>query len=223
MFESRFFLRRKAVPERLMQYGFVPEGESFLFETPILENQFHLNVSISPDGTVQTTVLDCETQEEYMLYKADTAVGSFVGDVRSAVEEVLTEIAEQCYEPVIFHAEQTHALIGYVRRTYGDELEFLWPEKFPDNAVWRRKDNRKWYALFLTLAGSKLGLPTDEVYEIVDLRVPKDQVEGLVDRERYFPAWHMNKKSWVTFILNGSVPTEELCQRIDDSYLLARR
>ena len=32
-------------------------------------------------------------------------------------------------------------IIKYVRESYGDELEFLW-KKFPDNAVWRRKDNK---------------------------------------------------------------------------------
>lgn len=36
--------------------------------------------------------------------------------------------------------------IEYVRKKYGDELEFLWT-KFPDNAAWRRKDNRKWYGV----------------------------------------------------------------------------
>ncbi len=31
----------------------------------------------------------------------------------------------------------------------------------------------------------------------------------------------MNKKSWYTFVLNGSIPDEELKERIRESYKLA--
>jgi len=75
----------------------------------------------------------------------------------------------------------------------GDELEFLWT-KFPDNAVWRRKDNSKWYGAILTVSRNKLGLSSNEVAEIIDLRLEKEQMSKTIDNEHYFPGWHMNKK-----------------------------
>ena len=33
---------------------------------------------------------------------------------------------------------------------------------------------------------------------------------GLIDYQRYFPAYHMNKEKWVSAILNGTIPQEEL-------------
>lgn len=34
------------------------------------------------------------------------------------------------------------------------------------------------------------------------------------------PGYHMNKKHWNTVILNGTIPYEEICSMIDDSYAL---
>lgn len=44
------------------------------------------------------------------------------------------------------------AFVGKLR----EELEFLWP-KSPDNAIFRRPDNKKWYAVLLTVQKEKLG------------------------------------------------------------------
>ena len=110
-------------------------------------------------------------------------------------------------------------LIDYVYDTYGDELEFLW-QKFPDNAIWRRKDNRKWYAAILTVRRSKLGMRSDEIVEIIDLRIQPENMEAVLQNEHYYPGWHMNKKNWYTIILDGSVPTKEICNKLDDSYTL---
>ncbi len=33
----------------------------------------------------------------------------------------------------------------------------------------------------------------------------------------------MNKKTWYTVILDGSVSTADICRRIDDSYALAKK
>ena len=44
------------------------------------------------------------------------------------------DIADRCYETAVFKAEQSVALIAYVREKYGDELEYL-GDKFPDNAA----------------------------------------------------------------------------------------
>ena len=99
-------------------------------------------------------------------------------------------------------------------------MEFLW-EKSLKNAIWRRKDTQKWYGILLTVSKQKLGLPDDETVEIFDFRILPEELEALVDYKTYFPGYHMNKKHWCTIILDGTVPFEEICRRIDASYLLA--
>lgn len=45
--------------------------------------------------------------------------------------------------------------------------------------------------------------------------------ENILDGVKYLPGYHMNKKSWYTIVLDNSVLTGEICQRIDESYSLA--
>lgn len=220
MFED-VFLRKKAVPEKLESYGFQKTRNSYWYSTNILDGAFDLEITIGKGIVPDTKLIELATGEEYVLYKTD-AVGTFVGEVRTAVGVILREIADRCYETAIFKTEQAVQVIRYVQEKYGDELEYLW-EKFPDNAVWRRKDNQKWYGALLTVSRRKLGCSSDEVVEIIDLRGTPEELEEFVDGQHYFPGWHMNKKHWYTIILDGSVPSDEICQRIDESYALAKK
>ncbi len=220
MFED-IFHRRKLNTNKLMRHGFESKGSCWIYDTAIMNGAFALRISVLENGDVGTDLVEKETNEPYVLYKTN-ASGTFVGEVRTEIEKVLRKIADACFEPSVFKTEQASEIIGYVRDTYGDELEFLW-SRFPDNAVWRRKDNNKWYGLILTVSRNKLGLSSNEVVEIIDLRLEQDQMPKTVDHERYFPGWHMNKKSWYTMILDNSVPTEEICRRIDESYKLAKK
>lgn len=214
------FRRRKIVLSRLESFGFLREGANYTYRRTLAESGFQLTVRVTPLGEVSAEVTDPAFHEPYTLHLADGAVGGFVGGVRSAYEDTLTEIARQCCEPEVFKSGQAKDLIVYVRDTYGDELEYLW-RTFPDNAVWRRKDTGKWYGAALTVSRRKLGLKSDELAEIIDLRCPPEELKELVDGKIYFSGWHMNKKNWYTIILDGSVGMEELCHRVDRSYLLA--
>lgn len=219
--ETALFKNRKPHTAKLLAYGFVCEGGEYLYETEIAQNQFCLTVRVA-NGAVTTQVVDNASGEEYVLYRAAGAVGAFVGMVRAAVEAVLADIAATCFEPNVFKTVMAQRLIAHVRETYGDELEFLW-EKFPDNAVWRRRDTGKWYAALLTVAGNKIGLNSPEKIEILDLRLEPETLAALIDNTHYFPGYHMNKKHWYTVCLDGSVAFEELCERIDTSYRLAKK
>lgn len=218
MFEG-LFQKRVFNIEKALLFGFKKESNDYYCERDILDGMFRLRIRISSVGSVDTTLIERETGEEYVLYKTK-AVGAFVGKVRTAVESVLAEVAECCYDMEIFKSPQTKEVIRYVKEKYGDELEFLW-KKFSDNAVWRRKDNAKWYGAILTVSKHKLGIDSEEVVEIIDLRIQPEKMEALLLDERYYPGWHMNKKRWYTIILDDSVATEEICERIDASYHLA--
>lgn len=215
---NTIFKNRKADFSKLAEYGFVKRGKSYKYTRTLSESGFEMTVTITESGKISAKVTEPEVGE-YTLHLTNSA-GSFVGQVRAEYEQTLNEIAESCFVPDVFKSEQTKLLIGYVREKYGCELEFLW-EKFSDNAVWRRGDTGKWFAAVLTVSRRKLGLNSDEVVEIIDLRLPPEQMESLVDGKRYFGGWHMNKKHWYTIILDGSVDFEELCRRIDESWILA--
>lgn len=217
---KELFLRKKYNEEKLISFGFQKEKKGFRYTTKVLNGEFELSVFIIKNKLPDTVLTEIETGEEYVLHKTN-ASGVFVGKVREVIAEVLQKIAAHCYEDSIFKYPQTLQIIESVRKVYGDEMEYLW-EKFPDNAIVRRKDNQKWYAVILTVSRRKLKLDSDEMVEIVDLRGDPEKLPNLVDGKLYFPGWHMNKKHWYTIILDGSVPLEEICHRIDESYALAK-
>ncbi|MDE6583203.1 MAG: MmcQ/YjbR family DNA-binding protein, partial [Clostridia bacterium] len=130
--------------------------------------------------------------------------------------------SEKCFEKNIFKSRQAKEIIEYVRNQYGDELEFLW-EKFPTAAIWRRKDNKKWYATLLVISKRKLGVDSDEVIDIIDLRIETEKLEKVVDKKSFFEGYHMNKKHWVTICLDDSVPTKEIIDYLNQSYKLAEK
>lgn len=220
MFEEVYFQRRRRNPAKLLRYGFTQAEDGYHLEKTVMDGAFRLTVSVPETGAVTTRLLDCATEEEYTLHKSAAAAGAFVGSVRSACGQVLTDIAEQCFDPDVFRSQQTMDVIRYVEERFGETLEFLW-KKFPDNAVWRRGDTGKWYGAILTVSQRKLGLDAGEAAEIIDLRLPPEEMADTIDHRRYFPGWHMNKKHWYTMLLDGSVPTEEICRRIDESRRLA--
>ncbi len=213
--------RKKPILEKLVSYGFEDQGNYFQYCIDVYKDTFLLIVKIDRDGIIKTDLIDKETQEPYILYKLH-ASGLYASEVRETVKEVINHIIEKCYEDAIFKTEQSQMVISFVREIYGDELEFLWT-KFSDNAVWRRKDNGKWYGALLKVEGKKIGLKTNEIKEIIDLRMNPDDAELILSREHYYPGWHMNKKSWYTLVLDGSICDEELKKRIQESYNLAKK
>lgn len=176
---------RKLNSEKLLSFGFEKSDSGYIYRTHLVEEQMTLTVAIDDEGAVYTHVVD-RSGDEYVLHLVAGATGSFVGQVKSEYEAVLKEISEKCFEPDVFKSEQANAVIAYVRDTYGDRLEYLW-QKFPNNAVVRRKDNQKWYAAFLTISRRKLGLSADEVVEILDLRIKPEDMENTVDHVRFSP------------------------------------
>ena len=213
--------KRKVIDfDKLSGYGFVFVDEKYVYNTKICDAQMSLTVEIDKDGDIDTQVIELEFQEPYTLFLVEDAVGSFVGGVREEYSRVLSDIAEKCCHNQVFKSRYSVDVINYVRDKYGDELEFLW-KKFDDNAIWRRKDNNKWYGALLIISKRKIGIDSDEKVEIIDLRINPQEVESVIDNKRYFPAYHMNKKSWITICLDGSLELEEIYRRIDDSYVLA--
>ena len=202
--------------EKLAAYGFTPDGERVAKNVPILQGMFSVAVTVEPDSTVRFKVLECATGEEYMLVQVDSARGGFVGDVRKACETVLLDIAAKCFDTELLKAGQTKRVLAYMNSAFSAEPEFLW-KSYPAYAVFRRPDNRKWFAVLLTVDRSSLGAGSSGAVEILDLKARPAEVEAHLADPRFFRAYHMNKTHWFTVCLDGSVSDETLFSLIAES------
>lgn len=104
-----------------------------------------------------------------------------------------------------------------VKDKYGTEPEYLW-EKFPDYAILRHHNNRKWYGAVMDIPRCKLGLQGDEKISVINVKCDVILVGSLLMEKGFFPAYHMQKGKWVTVLLDGTVSMEQIEFLIDVSY-----
>ena len=223
IFKTSEFNNKKYNPKKLLEFGFKKSEEGYIYKTELMNSQFVLTVNINQDGGLTTEMIEKDTGDLYTLHLTYSE-GSFVGELREEYNSILKDIAQNCYEIGIFKYEQSYQVIDYIKNKYNDDVEYLW-EKFPDNAVARRKDNQKWYLAILTVCKDKLGLDSKEKVEVIDLRAEPEEITNLTKDSAYpiYPGYHMNKKHWITIPLDGSAGLNEIYKRIDKSYILAKR
>jgi predicted DNA-binding protein (MmcQ/YjbR family) len=206
--------------KRLAVFGFLPDGDGFRWDTELLGGAFKMSVMLSSKGSLATKVIDAASGEEYVLHLVAGAAGSFVGKVRDAYEQTLAEVRAGCFDEAPFTGKSANRLCAYAAERHGDAPEFLW-KQFPTDAILRRKDNAKWYAVLMEVPLNKLGLEGEKSVEVVDVRIASDEMADVLDGQRFFPGYHMNKKNWLTILLDGSVPFKEITDRLEKSYALA--
>ncbi|MBQ6298080.1 MAG: MmcQ/YjbR family DNA-binding protein [Selenomonadaceae bacterium] len=212
------FKNKKFNREKILNHGFEVDGENFIRRQKFLDD-FTLTIIIDKGGSVTTKIVDADG-EPYTLHLVEGASGEFVGTIKAEYERVLNEIAEQCFDDETFKSAQTLKLVKFIDEKFSDEPEFLW-EKFPNFAIFRRKDNRKWYAVIMNISKNKLKLDGAEEIEILNLRIEPEELDKIFDGEKYFRGWHMNKKSWLTLRLDETLTFEEISARLEKSYQLA--
>ena len=217
------FKNKKLIPSKLIKYGFKKNKEKYSYTFDILNGEFEFYIEIdSLKNECQTEIKETATGEIYTLHLLPDAQGTFIGKIREEYEHILDDIKKNCFENGIFEWDYTYRVIDYCRKKYNDEVEYLW-EQFPRNGICRSKDNQKWYLALLSVNGKKLGQNIDEIIEVIDLRARTEEIPQLLNSKNIYPAYHMNKKHWITIILDGSVSLEEIYRRIDESYKIAEK
>ncbi len=222
IYTDEIFRYKTPNSEKLIANGFSYSNGTYQKSVPIMKKQFLLKISVTDSGSVDFKVYDAAGGDEYVLVHVPEAEGAFVAEVRAACEKALVQAAEKCFDTQRLKAEQTKRIIEYIKSDYGAEPEFLW-EAYPNYAVFRIKENEKWFAAIMTIDRSKLGLPGHGNIELIDLKDTPEHVAQRVDGRTYFSGYHMNKKHWYTVCLDGSVTDEEIRALIGVSYMLTAK
>lgn len=210
------FRCRKILDEKLLLYGFRKDELCYKYEKKLGNGNFKVSVEVFKDKII-SKVIDLDINDEYLLVDVSSSLGEFVGKIKEEYDSIIEDIMDKCSVSEVFKEEQTKLVISYIKDKYNDELEFLW-KKYDDNAIWRNKENKKWYGVLLTVRKDKIAGSKDEMIEVIDLRYQKEKIKDFIDNTYIFPGYHMNKNNWITIKLDGSVATEEIFRLIDNSY-----
>ncbi len=116
----------------------------------------------------------------------------------------------------------TEGLFDYARTAYGVEPDYPFPTA-PDYPVLRHRDTRKWFALFMDVPRNRLGLDGEERVDILNVKCDPMLGGSLRLEKGYFPAYHMHHESWLTVILDGTVPLDDILPLLDMSFELTAK
>ena len=112
---------------------------------------------------------------------------------------------------------QRTRIIQHIRNRYGAEPEYLWI-KYPNTAAFRHPVGGKWFALVTEVARNKLGLSGSEIAHVINVKCDPIMVGSLLSEAGFFPAYHMNKNSWISILLDSGVPDEKIAELLELSY-----
>lgn len=189
--------------ERLIEYGFSCQGDGKFVLKKKLDHEFYAVVSCDSKCLV-AEVFENESNEKYDLLDVKSAQGSFVNGIRGKVSDLISDIEAKCFVTLDLKKD-------YVRWL---EEELHVPGDFPfeddDASQVFRGRNSKWFALVMRIKFKNLGFENDEPVWVVNLKSDSDVIPSLVDGRSIFPAWHMNKKHWISVLLTVATDFEKL-------------
>lgn len=105
----------------------------------------------------------------------------------------------------------------FINENYNAESDYPWL-KYPNYEVFRHSNNRKWFALIMDIPKIKLGLPGTDIIDVVNFKCDPLLIGSLLKEAGFFPAYHMNKESWITVALDKSVNDDTIKMLLDMSY-----
>ncbi len=110
-------------------------------------------------------------------------------------------------------------LIEHVKTRYRTEPEYPWM-RWPGYAVFRHADNGKWFALVMDIPRGKLGAEGGGIVDVLNVKLPDPLLADMLIRQPgFFRGYHIARGSWVSILLDGTVPFDEICRWLGESFL----
>ena len=111
-------------------------------------------------------------------------------------------------------------LFQYCMDTYGTSPDYPFDEDF-ETAALRHAGNRKWYAIVMRVSRRKFGFESDEVIDVVNLKLPTEMFGSFGADDGIYPAYHMNKLHWISVLLPDA-PADTLSFLVHASFEATR-
>ena len=203
--------------KKLIEYGFSKNKAVYHYEKLFRNNEFKAVIEISKEGVIVGKVYDSENNDEFLPLKIETQQGAFVAEIREEYKSILIDIRDNCFSENYFIFPQSNRITDIIIKKYGDNPNFMW-ERFDGYGVFKNANNNKWYGIIMNIDYSKLGLNNKKPVEVINVKLDKDKIQELLKKDGFYPAWHMNKNSWITITLDETLSDDEIMDLIEESY-----
>ncbi len=202
--------------DKLLAFGFSEAGDNLVLKKEITGGQFYAEIKLS-DKSFCADVYETATDEKYVLFNVASAQGAFVGQIRGEVQDVIEEIRAECF----ISQDIKEKYVDFLHSYFNAPGDTPWVEYWDNSSTVYRCPNNKWFALLMQIKFKNLGFASDEPVWAVNLKA--ENVEAITDKKSIFPAYHMNKKYWITVLLTAVTDFDKLCELTKKSYALVQK
>ncbi|AXU11096.1 hypothetical protein DYJ31_07410 [Parvimonas micra] len=216
MFYNEIFDKNIFNSKLAIAYGFSKTGDYYILQSDIDVENFNVIVKIGNDS-FEANVIELPFNEEYILFNVLDSKGKFVSKIRKKVNELIEDIVKSCFKSLDYRK----LLLDYVKEKYGTIPEEPWEDN--NHATIKTTNSKKWYGIFMYLPYKTLGLDKSGKIDVLNVKLNPELIESLIDKKHFFPAYHMNKKYWITILLDSDMDMDLVKSLIDESFKLVEK
>ena len=220
--ETDFFLGYIPDIKKLISYGFKKKSSCYTFSKYFMEDDFQAEIKVSSNYHIYATVYDSVTGEEYLELKVKDQKQLYVQEVKEAYLNLLQDIRDKTFIKANFLTPQANRVCDLIKKKYATTPCFMWKQA-PNCGVFKHDENDKWYGIIQNLDFSKLDEDKTGLVEILNLKLDEKDIPRFLKIEGIYPAWHMNKKYWISIILNETLNDQDILKYIDTSFILTKK
>lgn len=216
MFYNEIFDKNIFNSKFAIAYGFSKVGDYYILQSDIDVENFNVIVKIGKDS-FEVNVIELPFNEEYILFNVLDSNGKFVSKIRKKVNELIDDIVKNCFTSLDYRK----LLLDYVREKYGTIPEEPWEDN--NHATIKTTNTKKWYGIFMSIPYKTLGLEKSGKIDVLNVKLNPELIESMIDKKHFFPAYHMNKKYWISIVLDSDTDLNLIKSLIDESFRLVEK
>ena len=187
----------------MIRHGFIRSGKDMVFRGEIMFGKFQAEFRWSEQNGPRITIW--EDGEEYTLIHVESADGDYIRRIRDACIVWMTDLRDSCFARKQFCGEQANRISEALLQTFGDMPDDPWQSKYPGIGVFRHPESNKWYAIIMNTDGACVQRPGAHC-DVLTFRAGTGRCGELLRTPGFVPGYHMNHKSWVSVVLDDSIP-----------------
>lgn len=206
--------------DKLLAQGFTQKPDALLLQSPLQQKDFYTLITLDIKNQKLTAqVYETSTNEKYILFDVPSAHGAFVGKLREEVQALIEKIRATCFTSTNLYPDY----INFLNTQLNAPGDTPWSDDGDTTSTVFRCPNQKWFALVMKIKFKNLGFASEEPVWAVNLKADPQKIPQLIDQNSIFPAYHMNKKYWITILLTAVTDFEKLCDLTRQSYTLVEK
>lgn len=216
MFYNEIFDKNIFNSKLAVAYGFSKTGDYYVLQSDIYMENFNVIIKVGKES-FEVNIIELPFNEEYILFNVLDSKGKFVSKIRKKVNELIEDIVKNCFTSLDYRK----ILLDYVKEKYETIPEEPWEDN--NHATIKTSNSKKWYGIFMSIPYKTLGLDKSGKIDVLNVKLNPELIQSLIDKKHFFPAYHMNKKHWISIVLDSDVDLNLVKSLIDESFNLVEK